>query len=501
MRLSIIATPAQHEASIAPAQAIDGRLIRTRLGREDAGFDVVQADPGQDLAEQIEGICSTRAVGAGDAVMLHAVCPLLLSVEGELFLCLDPAEPQVGDALSDVAAALRERAPGPKLIIIDGVHAHIGAEPKRADAFARAAEAAVDPRKSGIELILVLRPPPPPGAGAQPSPFTEALVAALDARSMGSNLTAEALYERAASRLGERSVFTRYVRAQQGSFALVARAEHERTPEAGMVAFRGEEAAIPRPPPLPRRSAEGHPSITMPPEEGIDLSWSDDDAAFADPSPKITVARKLAAPPGASLPPPPMPVAGSDGPPSSRSGHQLSPISGREISPFARYAVEGELLASQSDHAGAIAEFRKALAVLGPGGDPDARAEMYVRIGVLRKRKGDTDDAISDFEKALALRPGHRSALECLIELCAQEKDWRGLLSAEERLLLTLHNPDLRFERLVEFAVRWEETADKPARAKLLYERAREIRPHDPALLGRIRQLSGRLAQKGGQRR
>ena len=85
MRLSIIATPAQHEASIAPAQAIDGRLIRTRLGREDAGFDVVQADPGQDLAEQIEGICSTRAVGAGDAVMLHAVCPLLLSVEGELF--------------------------------------------------------------------------------------------------------------------------------------------------------------------------------------------------------------------------------------------------------------------------------------------------------------------------------------------------------------------------------------------------------------------------------
>jgi tetratricopeptide (TPR) repeat protein len=495
MRLSIIATPAQHEALIAPAQAIDGRLIQTCLGREDVGFDVVQADPGQDLAEQIEGICATRAVGASDAVMLHAACPLLLSVEGELFLCLDPAEPQVGDALSDVAAALSERAAGPKLIVIDGVNAHASAEPKRAEAFARAAEAALDPRTSGIELILVVRAPP--GGEAKASPFTEAFVAALAALEAGRGLTAEELYERAASRLGEASVFTRYVRTQQGSFVLVA--QNERVPEFGM-AFDGDEGAIPRPPPLPRKATEGgRPSITMPPEEGIDLSWTEDDDAFANPSPQILVARKLVAPPGASLPPPPVATI-SDAPPSSRSGHQMSPISGREISPFARYAVEGELLASQGEHAGAIAEFRKALAVLGPTGDPDARAEMYVRIGVLRKRKGDTDDAISDFEKALALRPGHRSALECLIELCAQERDWRGLLSAEERLLLTLHNPDLRFERLVEFAVRWEETSDKPARAKMLYERAREIRPHDAAVLGRIRQLAGRLTQKGQRR-
>jgi tetratricopeptide (TPR) repeat protein len=493
MRLSIIATPTQPEASIAPAHAIDGRLIRARLERADTGFDVVQADPGQDLAEQIEGFFASRTPGAGDAVMLHAACPLLLSVEGELFLCLDPTQPHVGDALADVAAVLRERAPGPKLLIVDGVEARIGVEPQRAEAIMRAAEAAVEPRTSGIELIVVLRAPPAEGE-AQASPLTEALVAELDALGAGRSLTAEEMYERAARRLAAASAIARYMRReQQPSFALVALAEGAELADIGVAAFRGEEGAIPKPPPLPRRS-EAHPSITPP--EDIDLSWGEDD--FADPFPQITVTRKLAAPPGASLLPPPISSSSADAPPpSSRSGHQVSPISGREISPFARYAVEGELLASQGDHAGAIAEFRKALSVLGPTGDPDARAEMYVRIGGLRKRKGDTDDAISDFEKALALRPGHRAALESLIELCAQEQDWRGLLSAEERLLLTLQNPDLRFERLVEFGVRWEEVADKPARAKLLYERAREIRPHDPALLGRIRQLASKVSQRG----
>lgn len=492
MRLSIIAMPAQLEASLAPSYAIDGRPLRTRLSRPDTGFDVVQVDPGQDLAEQIEGILASRAPGAGDAVMLHAACPLLLSVEGELFLCLDPTQPFVADALADIAAVLRDRVQGPKLLIVDGVDARIGVDPQRGEAIARAAEAAVDPRTSGIELLVVLRAPPPPGE-AQPSPFMEALVTELDARTDGRGLTVESFYERAGERLGAAPAFARHVRAREVSFTFAAPSEGERPVEIAVSGF--EENLIPKPPPMPRRS-EAHPSITMPPEAGIDLSWSEDDAAFADPSPQITVTRKLTAPPGASLPPPPMSFSSSDGPPSSRSGHQVSPISGREISPFSRYAVEGELLASQGDHAGAIAEFRKALSVLGPGGDPDARAEMYVRIGILRKRKGDTEPAISDFEKALALRPGHRGALESLVELCAQEQDWRGLLSAEERLLLVLQNPEQRFERLMDFGVRWEEVADKPARAKLLYERARELRPHDPALLGRMRQLASKLAQR-----
>jgi tetratricopeptide (TPR) repeat protein len=173
---------------------------------------------------------------------------------------------------------------------------------------------------------------------------------------------------------------------------------------------------------------------------------------------------------------------GTDGPISS-------PMSGREISPFARYTIEGELLVSQGDPMGAIAAFRKALSVLGPGGDPRSRSEMYVRIGELRSRHGDPEDAISDFEKALALWPGHIIALESLLLLCASERDWRGVMSAEERLLAALPSDTLRFERLIEFASRWEGAANKPARARLLFERAREMRPNDPIVLEQIRRI------------
>ena len=145
---------------------------------------------------------------------------------------------------------------------------------------------------------------------------------------------------------------------------------------------------------------------------------------------------------------------------------------------------------SQGDYDGAIASFRKALSVLGPAGDPDSRAEMYARIGELRAIKGDPENAIADFEKAIALRPGHLPALENLLMLCSSERDWRGAMSAEERLLVALPSDTLRFERLIEFASRWEGVADKPGRARLLFERARELRPNDPIVLEQIRRIT-----------
>jgi tetratricopeptide (TPR) repeat protein len=157
---------------------------------------------------------------------------------------------------------------------------------------------------------------------------------------------------------------------------------------------------------------------------------------------------------------------------------------------LARYTVEGELLASQSDFPGAIALFRKALGLLGPSGEPNLRAEMYTRIGELRAQVGDLEDAISDYEKALALRPGYLPALESLIVLCSQAKDWRGVMSAEERLLAALDSTTVRFERMIEFAARWEVEAEKPGRARHLFERAREIQPNNPVLDEQIRRVA-----------
>jgi hypothetical protein len=498
MRLSIIATPMQPEAAIASASRNEGTQARDWLAREETGFDVVQADPGQDLAEQLEAVLTSRSVGPSDAVLLHAACPVLLSVDGELFLCFDPEQPLVGDALADIAAVLRERAEGPKLLVIDGVEARASLDPHRAASIGRAAEAAVDPPGSGIELIVMVRSHDAQGE-AQASTFVEAARAALDALPRGTGLTAEEVFARASAQGGAGAPFMLHSPVSKGkSFALVPGASPHEESHDEVAAPREEDitTSIPRPPPVPRKTADTLPSFP----ENVEFSWSEDDLSWADPTAHSSVTRPLAAPPGASLPPPPMPSAHETPPPSSPiSGPISSPISGREISLFARYAIEGEVLAAQGENEGAIGEFRKALAVLGPTGDPEARAEMYVRIGDLRRKRGDVDSAIADFEKALALRPRHRVALEALIALCAQEQDWRGLLSAEERLLLALPE-EVRFERMVQFGVLWEEVIDKPARAKLLYERALDIRPNDPAARGRLRGLMNKLSAKGSRR-
>ncbi|MDC0742557.1 tetratricopeptide repeat protein [Polyangium mundeleinium] len=367
-------------------------------------------------------------------------------------------------------------------------------------------------------------------------PLAQAIVAELDALPSGRTLTSRGLFDRLMSKLRESVPCLHHARAKV-SFELVAGKPGRRDSTSTMPAPAPRLDVLPRsatpappaaqlvppppaaqlvppppaaqlvpPPPaealrpvpplrepevslaLPRPPRTFHPP---PPPDDVDFTWTNDSEDWGSMPRVIPLARPLSAPPGASLPPPPMPttssgsssILGTDGPISS-------PISGREISPFARYTVEGELLASQGDPNGAIAAFRKALSVLGPGGDPHARAEMYVRIGELRSRHGEPEDAISDFEKALALRPGHIPALESLLLLCASERDWRGVMSAEERLLAALPTDTLRFERLIEFAARWEGEAEKPARARLLFERAREVRPQDPVVLEQIRRLT-----------
>ena len=105
MRILITATPGLSAIGSVPPLAMGGLDLRTRFAREDAGFDVVFADPDEDLAEQVTDVLSRRSCGPRDSVMLYIAARTLLSREGELYLCLDPEEPNIGDAL-----ALREFA-------------------------------------------------------------------------------------------------------------------------------------------------------------------------------------------------------------------------------------------------------------------------------------------------------------------------------------------------------------------------------------------------------
>src|SRR5271165_5884772 len=110
MRIALVATPAPLPDSRPAPGFLDGDLVRARLPLPDTGFRVIDLDPGVDLAEQIEALFEGGEVEADAPIFFYASCRVILSVEGELFLSLDSAQPDTGDSLRDLALLFRERA-------------------------------------------------------------------------------------------------------------------------------------------------------------------------------------------------------------------------------------------------------------------------------------------------------------------------------------------------------------------------------------------------------
>ena len=147
----------------------------------------------------------------------------------------------------------------------------------------------------------------------------------------------------------------------------------------------------------------------------------------------------------------------------------------------------GDALRGAGDVEGALAAYKRALGMLGTTASSE-RADIYVRLGQAKQQQDKKREAISNFEKALSLKPAHRTALEALVDLNVGEGDWRAVQSAEERLLAMVDVTEERFVLLMEFGARWRDAAGDAARARVVFERAREeIRPEDLGVLGKLR--------------
>lgn len=158
------------------------------------------------------------------------------------------------------------------------------------------------------------------------------------------------------------------------------------------------------------------------------------------------------------------------------------------LADLAQCRALAQLCASAGDDEGALAALRRALALLTPAEAP-TRADIHVAMGGLRARRGEPEEALADYGRALQLVPRYVPALEAIVSLHAAAGDWSEVLAAEERLFLALPE-GTRFERLVAAAARWEEIARVPTRARALLERALKIRPNDAAALARLHDLS-----------
>ncbi|WP_437995026.1 hypothetical protein WMF26_26980 [Sorangium sp. So ce185] len=437
MRLAIVATPSLHRDQRPAPGSLDGDLIRARLSLDDAGFRVVDIDPARDLAEQLDALfdelTATRRtlVDADDAArdeastlfLFYASTAVALSPDGELFLCLDPENPGVGDALGDVAAVFRDRARGEVLFVLECHHGP-GATSR---AVVTAAEQAVASPVTGVELLVAAHPIGSLDADL-PSVLTRAFVEHLDEADPDRGLTAEEIFRRVEGNPGLARAIPCFARASG----------------------RGEFSVL-----VPRGGAPGR-------------------------RPARAEAARIEAAGGAAT----TPASAPD-------------------DPVAQYLAAGDTLAAASDLDGALTAYKKALALVGVA-QRDARAEVHLRIAQARWRQQRHREAIEGFEKALALAPEHRPALEALVELHLAEQDFARLRTAEERLLTRVEGDADRFGLLVRFAERWEIVAGDPARAQELLERAREIRTDDAAVLrslGRLYEATGDLAASLDARR
>jgi tetratricopeptide (TPR) repeat protein len=653
MRLAMVATPAALPDLRPAPGSLDGDMVRARLALPDASFRVVDLDPAVDIAEQIELFFDREDASGNEPILFYASCRIILSVDGELFLSVNPAEPDTGDSLRDIALVFRERARGPLAFVLECRHSPDPTDPFRSAAVVSAAKEAVAAAGGAIELLVAAHPVAESDAEDSTSRLTRALIEALDDPDAGSGLTLGGFFGTARespSIAGAVPCFA-HVRGKSPFELLpfVDRPEHERRYEARREAealrdttpdeeaeqqaepehgdeqepepehgreqqaepeHGGEQEAEPEPgdapehehepeherdeepPAEPEREAApvSGPVVLpepRPPYRSVEVSIP---VVVDEPEPlRIPLAAEAAPPPeprppyrsvsvsvdleglnepppepvslkaeGAAVlpqqrsfrrsePPPPPRVVVSEPPPSpartSEPARQASappppPTSARPSEPAKQASVPpvapppppserlkrssaappreitaadhvtlGDALVGAGDLEAAHTSYKRALGMLGSTASGE-RAEIYVRLGQIKQAEGKRREAIATLEKALALFPtldglspmptAERAAMEALIELNIAEGDFRAVASAEERMLATIATPDERYARLFAFAVRWQDEARDPARARAGFERARALKPDDTALLERLAALyqgAGMLAE------
>ncbi len=114
------------------------------------------------------------------------------------------------------------------------------------------------------------------------------------------------------------------------------------------------------------------------------------------------------------------------------------------------------------------------------------RAEVYVRIAAIKQRQGKAREAAFNLDKAIAIAPRHRTALEGQVMLAVAEQRWADVNALGEKLLEAIEDDDGRLQALLDLATVLQEGASDSERSLTLLERARALRPQDARVLERL---------------
>jgi tetratricopeptide (TPR) repeat protein len=137
------------------------------------------------------------------------------------------------------------------------------------------------------------------------------------------------------------------------------------------------------------------------------------------------------------------------------------------------------------DWGAALTNYQKVLTALGED-EAAARADVYYRLGCVKREQGQAKQAINNFEKALAVDAAHRPTLEALVALYNELKDWKQVVAYRRQILDNVFEGEERFRMLNEIADVWNDQDKNPLKAIEALEEARELQPLNPGLLHKL---------------
>ena len=137
------------------------------------------------------------------------------------------------------------------------------------------------------------------------------------------------------------------------------------------------------------------------------------------------------------------------------------------------------------DWGAALTNFQKVLTSLGEE-ETEARANVYFKLGCVKKEQGQAKQAVNNFEKALGVDPAHRLTLEALVALYAELKEWKQVVAYKRQVLDNIFEGEERFKLLNEIADVWNDSDKNPAKAIEALEEARDLQPQNMMLLHKM---------------
>jgi tetratricopeptide (TPR) repeat protein len=433
MRLALLVASSYERCRDLPrlvSPLIDAELVSERLAEKDAGFVVDRLPAGPQLWNDIEQTIRRRAGDERvDALLLYFSGHVRIDAEGAVRLALDSTK---GHSLPVARLRkLRKRAKA-TLFMFDLVHA------PDAEAIAPSAQVlaslrdALDLKKTRLSALVAARPSDQIAPGG-PSLFTRLALQTLDGLAeRGPDVTADSAY--AAMRDDTDRFYeipaAAYLRGQR-DFPLLAPRRASTRPSARPPSG-GDAALRSRPPPSTDEVPRSHPPTT-------------DDVSRSAPPPSVESApRSRPVAPEWVIGAPKRPAPAAQAAVAPQRAAAKEPDAPDAAAPDVPALVEaGDRAVERGQHDEAVAEYRRALLLLGTRRTNEHR-DLYVKIGEARRRAGNEVEALSNFDKALAIDPLHAPAFEASLASLRAQNDFARIERLYTRRLEALKDEDER---------------------------------------------------------